>query len=61
MKGEDFMNKDEQATFFIDKLMDIRRAKNSPDRDQELADQEQITIAKLEALGITVANLPNPK
>ena len=55
------MNKDEQATFFIDKLMDIRRAKNSPDRDQELADQEQITIAKLEALGITVANLPNPK
>ena len=55
------MNRDDSVNMLIDRLIDVRRAINSKDREQELKDQEQTLITKLEAMGITVSNLPNPK
>ena len=52
------MTEKEQIQILIDRLTDIRRIKNAADRDKELNDQEQTLIVKLEAMGITVTDLP---
>lgn len=52
------MTEKEQTQVLIDRLMDVRRAKNSSDIAKELENQEQILTVKLEAMGITVTDLP---
>ena len=52
------MTEKEQTQVLIDRLMDVRRAKNSADSMKELENQEKILIVKLEAMGITVTDLP---
>lgn len=52
------VTKEEQATMMIDRLMDVRRAMKSEDKQKELENQEKVLIVKLEALGVTVSDLP---
>ena len=52
------MTEKEQTQVLIDRLMDVRRAKNSADSKKELENQEKVLIVKLEAMGITVTDLP---
>ena len=49
---------EEQAVMMIDRLMDVRRAMRSEDKEKELENQEKVLIVKLEALGVTVSELP---
>ena len=56
---EESLTKEEQASMMIDRLMGVRRAQHAADKEKELANQERILIAELEALGVTVSDLPD--
>ena len=56
---EESLTKEEQASMMIDRLMDVRRVQHAADKEKELANQERILIAELEALGVTVSDLPD--
>ncbi len=43
----------------IDRLMDVRRVQHATDKEKELENQEKVLIVKLEALGVTVSELPD--
>ncbi|MBQ7447777.1 MAG: hypothetical protein IJV59_07475 [Eubacterium sp.] len=56
MEGE-HMTEKEQATLLIDMYTDLQRIKSAPDRDAEIDYQLRITLAKLQALGISTEDL----
>lgn len=51
------MTEKEQATLLIDMYTDLLRIKSAPDRDAEIDYQLRITLAKLQALGISTEDL----
>ena len=52
------MTDKEQITVTIDRLMDVRRAKQSSDPKEELERQEKVLKVKLESLGVSTTELP---
>lgn len=46
------MTENELASFLLDKLSDLERLENAPDRDAEIAYQKKYLLAKLQSLGI---------
>ena len=57
MEVMDMTDKD-QITVTIDRLMDVRRAKQSSDPKEELERQEKVLKVKLESLGVSTTELP---
>ncbi|MBQ9063894.1 MAG: hypothetical protein IJ123_00430 [Blautia sp.] len=55
------MSDKEMVQMLIDQLISVRRAKDSDDPMRELEYQEKILTVKLEAMGITVSDLPHLK
>lgn len=58
---EQYMSDKEMVQMLIDQLISVRRAKDSDDPMRELEYQEKILTVKLEAMGITVSDLPHLK
>lgn len=55
--GVNEMTEKMQATFLIDKFIDLQRIKAANDREKEILYQLKTTKAKLEALGIVTEDL----